>query len=87
MRIFGFAPRQLAALTLPFLVYHLLVFTMITGIVPRFWETFPILLTLTRRPKTGSSLVSIRDFTRSAAASVSEIICGVLFVIGFSFLI
>jgi len=46
MRIFGFAPRQLAALTLPFLVYHLLVFAMITGIVPGYWKTFQILLTL-----------------------------------------
>jgi len=42
----GFTHRELAALTLPFLAFHLLLFAMLGGFIPGFWPAFPLLMTL-----------------------------------------
>ena len=46
MRIGGFTQRELAASTLPFLAYHVLVFAILNGVVPGYWSTFPLLMAL-----------------------------------------
>jgi len=42
----GFTRRELAALTIPFLAYHGLMFSMLRSLIPGFWSAFPLLLGL-----------------------------------------
>jgi hypothetical protein len=46
LRVGGFTHREVAAATLPFLAYHVLVFAMLKGFVPGYWSTFPLLMAL-----------------------------------------